>query len=107
MGPPREGAHPTYRFEVAAGAAGVGDSHPRGEGAELSRTSGLWGRAVSPVQGHGGAGPLDLSAPGSPGCKALHPALGGAQGGERTLPAEAGTRLRSPLPARACSHCLQ
>ena len=116
-GPPGEGARPARGCKVAAGAAGTGDLHPCGEGAELSGQH--EGRAVwprrEPGTGARGAGPPWCTlpahgrtpAPGSPGCKLLHPALGGAQGGERTLPAEAGTRLRSPLPAQACSHCLQ
>lgn len=114
---PEEVTCPAWGCEVAAGAAGTGDSHPCSEGAELS---GQWeGWAVRPHHEPGtgarGAGPPWGTLPacdrtpalGSPGCKLLDPALGGVQGGERTLPAEAGTHLCSPLPAQACSHCLQ
>lgn len=98
--------------QPARGTRTLGVREPSSAGSGRAR---LCGHAVSPAQGRWGAGPpwCTLPArswtpgPGSPGCKLLHPALGGAQGGERTLPAEAGTRLRSPLPAQACSHCLQ
>lgn len=116
-GRPGRGARPTRRCEVAAGAAGAGDSHPWGEGAELGGQR--EGRAVWPCRepGTGALGgrttlvhppcPRLDSWPWQPRLHAPAPSPWWGAGRERTLPAKAGTRLRSPLPAQACSHCLQ